>query len=70
MQDLSLQFMPWKSKNPTWDHNHCEFCSEKIGNPNTPDILHEGYASTDLYRWVCTSCFNDFQTLFNWKVLG
>lgn len=50
------------------DHEHCEFCSEKIAN--LPDALHEGYCTTSTkYRyWICASCFEDFKDLFEWYV--
>ncbi len=70
MQNIYLQFMPWASENPNWDHDHCEFCSAKFGNQNIPDALHEGYTSADRYRWVCASCFIDFQSLFKWKLVS
>ena len=33
-----------------------------------PEILREGYATQDEYRWVCQTCFNDFKDLFEWTV--
>jgi hypothetical protein len=48
---------PW---NPDWDHDHCEFCGAKFMEEDYPDVLHEGYATSDEYRWVCKPCFEDF----------
>ena len=33
-----------------------------------PDILTEGYASDDKYRWICKQCFADFRGEYEWKV--
>ncbi|MDT7806778.1 MAG: hypothetical protein QOJ70_591 [Acidobacteriota bacterium] len=35
-----------------------------------PDVLHEGYATEDNYRWICEQCFKDFKDLFEWKVMA
>ncbi|HEX3510359.1 MAG TPA: hypothetical protein VHT27_04585 [Solirubrobacteraceae bacterium] len=40
-----------------------------------PDVLTEGYATTAEhergadYHWVCKRCFDDFNDLFEWKVV-
>ena len=69
LQGASLKLMPWRSKNPTWDHDHCEFCQTKLAGPEIADALHEGYGSEDLYRWVCSKCFEDFRERFQFKVI-
>ncbi len=46
----------WKSNNPDNDHDHCEFCLEKIGN----DGLTIGFCTDDFYHWICESCFSEF----------
>ena len=56
------------AKNPEWDHDHCEFCSAKFAMLEGPEILHEGYATLDDYRWICPQCFSDFQEMFGWTV--
>lgn len=50
-----------------WDHDHCEFCGAKFMESGGPDILTEGYASEDNYRWVCKQCFEDFREEFGWS---
>ena len=50
-----------------WDHDHCEFCWAKFMQEEGPDILHEGYATEDNYRWVCQKCYNDFKEMFKWQ---
>ena len=58
------------STNPTWDHDHCEFCWAKFMVEDAPDVLHEGYCTENEYHWVCPECFTDFQAQFLWRVVG
>ncbi len=51
-----------------WDHDHCAFCGAKFMESADQDILTEGYATDDNYRWVCRQCFEDFRDEFEWKV--
>jgi hypothetical protein len=52
----------------SWEHEHCEFCWAKFMNEDAPDVLREGYATEDNYRWICGQCFEDFKDLFQWEV--
>jgi hypothetical protein len=36
---------------------------------NYPDVLHQGYTTTDDYHWICETCFGDFKHLFEWIVV-
>jgi len=54
--------------NPQWDHDHCEFCGAKFMVEDAAGAVHEGFSTEDDYRWVCTGCFDDFKTLFEWTV--
>jgi hypothetical protein len=56
-------------KNPSWDHDHCEFCWAKFMVEDHPETLHEGYSTLDEYRWICDQCFNDFREMFQWRVV-
>ncbi len=56
-------------KNPNWDHDHCEFCWAKFMVEDYPDVLHEGYATLDEYRWICDECFRDFHKQLKWVVV-
>ncbi len=49
------------------DHEHCEFCMEKIST--YPDTIHEAYCTLDEYHWICEDCFNDFRDLFHWVIV-
>lgn len=54
-------------KKTDWDHDHCEFCLEKISN--YAGDLSEAYCTEDEYYWICDDCFADFNNLFQWKVI-
>lgn len=54
----------------TWDHDHCEFCGAKFMVEPSENLLHEGYATADDYRWVCVPCFDDFREQFDWNVVS
>jgi hypothetical protein len=57
-------------KKPNWDHDHCEFCWAKFGVEEGPGIVHEGYCTLDEYRWICSTCFDDFKERFDWSVVA
>lgn len=67
-ETLSLRTYRRYESNPEWDHDHCEFCGAKFAVEEEPNVLHEGYCTADESRWVCTPCFNDFKSIFEWKV--
>jgi len=50
-----------------WDHDHCEFCYAIFMEEEGPNVLHEGFATEDNYRWVCQACYHDFKEMFKWK---
>ena len=56
-------------KNPSRDHDHCEFCWAKFMVEDYHDVLHEGCATEDDYRWICDKCFHDFKDMFDWKLV-
>jgi hypothetical protein len=65
---LTLRKYERYAPNPSWDHDHCEFCGAKFMVEDVPDVLHEGYCTADQYRWICVGCFTDFREHFEWKV--
>jgi hypothetical protein len=65
---ITLYFRPWATLDPSWDHDHCEFCWVRFTNLPVEDHLHEGYATANLYRWICPSCFDDFKEMFGWTL--
>jgi hypothetical protein len=54
-------------RNPTWDHDHCEFCGATFMVEDGPNVLHAGYHTIDEYRWICSTCFADFRDRFGWE---
>ena len=58
---IKSKFAPY---NENWEHEHCSFCYEKI-DENTS----QAYCTEDRYHWICTECFNDFKSIFEWEVV-
>ena len=56
-----FQYVSWFSGNPTWDHDHCEFCYAKISNKEGD--INEAYEADDGKYWICPKCFEDFSCL-------
>ena len=66
--ELSFQRYSHSGNSPLADH--CEFCSREFHESGTgPDVLTEGYASRNGFRWICRTCFDDFQDEFQWRVV-
>ena len=64
-----------------WDHEHCEFCTEKFMDPSGSGTLDtrtltEGCTTTVEqphgadYHWVCIDCCADFADEFRWNSSG
>ena len=68
LKGVTLSWKSYARPSKSWDHDHCEFCWEKFMDADTPDTLHEGYATTDNNRWICAQCFADFADMFDWVV--
>jgi hypothetical protein len=68
LQRATLQWARWAPPRPGSDHDHCEFCWAKFMEEDGPDVLHEGYATADRYRWICATCFHDFKDRFEWQL--
>jgi predicted transposase YbfD/YdcC len=49
------------------DHEHCEFCWEKIMGNDSLDVVKEAFTTKDESHWVCKVCFHDFKEMFSWK---
>lgn len=49
------------------DHEHCAFCTAKIAEEGVGEYTC-GYATEDLYWWVCEECFEDFKERFEWTL--
>jgi hypothetical protein len=59
LQGVTLEWVPYRRWNASWDHDHCSFCwvkfaeagatSPKVFEPSTPSEARvEGYATVDL----------------------
>jgi hypothetical protein len=71
MVGLAFRWAQWSTKDPRWDHDHCEFCWAKF--PATPGEVNghdEGWLTTDGDLWVCAQCFTDFTERFEWTVVA
>ena len=47
------------------EHRHCEICWTRFSNYVGDE--HSGYYEPLSKSWICQSCFNDFNALFDWK---
>ncbi len=63
-----LVWRQYAPEDPANDHDHCEFCGAKFSLSAGTDAMSEGYSTPDRYRWICKPCFEDFATLFAWRV--
>ena len=68
LKDVTLVWRSYAPANSENDHDHCEFCWAEFSAREARDVLHEGYATVDGYRWICRSCFDDFLDMFAWRV--
>jgi hypothetical protein len=46
----------WRGPNPSWDHDHCALCNQKLAEQDWPDVQHWGYADEKDYHWLCEEC--------------
>ena len=63
---LVLHWKKYKKLRDDWDHDHCSFCQGKF--METGEFLKEGYATQDTRYWICEKCYEDFKTMFKWKI--
>ena len=59
-----LLHINYRSNQADWDHDHCVFCGINIDS-----TTGKAYCTTDLYHWICDTCFNDFHEMFEWEVI-
>jgi hypothetical protein len=62
-----VQHLPYKMPRPSWDHDHCILCWQKIAEPQTPDSVHDGYVLPN-QDWICPDCFETFADRLNLRV--
>jgi hypothetical protein len=46
-----------------------QFCFAQFA-VNGDEVVREGWATADEYRWICGSCFQDHREQFLWTVLS
>lgn len=63
LKDKILIYKKYIRFSEKWDHEHCEFCNDKISEYEGD--LHEGYCTEDERYWICCECYNDFKKIFN-----
>ena len=74
------KFVTIPASNPMeiYDHDHCEFCWQKITDLDIPDSDAQGYVTLGYVgetdeksmrkHWVCEKCFNDFKERFDFRI--
>ena len=68
LKGVSLTLKPYLKHREGWDHDHCSFCQKKFMEEGNSESIHEGYATEDNYRWVCSQCFADYKTMLERNV--
>ena len=68
LRGIHLRLKPYLLSYPGYDHDHCEFCWQKIAAFDYPDAQRKGYATDDNLRWIYQECFEDFKEMFGWEV--
>ena len=59
-----LKYSNYKKHSNIWNHDHCEFCFEKLSNE-----CQNGYCTIDSRHWICKRCFEDFKSMFGWVII-
>lgn len=66
LRGATWSFQPYRPPRVDWDHDHCEFCSDKFSL--APGDLRAGYTTSNGAHWVCESCFADFRDELSWNL--
>jgi hypothetical protein len=64
--------LEYRPSSETWDHDHCEFCRQKVMVRNSIDGAGAdtvGWQTEDEYRWICDECFADFHERFGFVAM-
>ena len=79
LHDAVWRWETYKKPRPSWDHEHCVFCSQRIAEADYGDseALETAYATIFMdeegdagYEWVCPGCFAELKGIFRWRVAG
>jgi hypothetical protein len=68
LNGVQLRWGSYKPYREGWDHDHCEFCGRKFAVQGGDFV--EGYATRDLYHWICKACYENFKSTFNWEIVS
>jgi hypothetical protein len=68
-RDATLEFRKYSRPSETWDHDHCAACWAKFMELPAPDVLDQGYVTTDGDRWICPNCFQELKDAMGWKLV-
>ena len=73
---IQLRFVEFRKKEERedWDHEHCEFCWQKIVERTDmvkyeSEVICEAYCDKIGCRWICPTCFRDFHERFDWRLI-
>lgn len=67
LKGVEISWAPYEPFREGWDHDHCEFCNRKFALKGGD--FTEGYVTRDKYHWICRDCYEDFKSLFDWRVV-
>ncbi|MBQ2824141.1 MAG: hypothetical protein IJF18_06155 [Oscillospiraceae bacterium] len=67
LENVNLKHIQFNNKINLSDHEHCEFCTDRISNYIGTKTI--GYCTEDEYYWICEECYNDFKDIFHWKII-
>jgi len=62
-----FQKREYKAISSDWDHDHCRFCWAEF-NEDPCVGFTEGYYTESRDSWVCENCYNDFKSIFEFKL--
>ena len=70
LDGVTLKWSKYRRPSDEWDHDHCEFCGAKFTENGTSvnEAQQFGYTTNDKYRWICMTCFDDFNGKFKWTL--
>ena len=75
IEGIQLRFVEFRKRvgREDWDHEHCEFCWQKIVEradmvKYDAEVICEAYCNEFENRWICPTCFRDFHERFGWQL--
>lgn len=63
LMNKTLYLHNFCKQSPMWDHEHCEFCFEKI-----MENSNKAYSTLDDCYWICKACYEDFKQDFGLSI--